>query len=555
MSKIGVQSQSGVIQDATRLASKHPIAWKLLGNALSLDFAKQLRAIYPNIVIVLRAQPDNWDLNNGVLDYASRAMAVAHPFLNAGVCDFLEPPNEPIVYTTDDAKRLNDQMWRIAGVYKQNGYATLAYQFSVGNPSYPLWQYLNDGIVASNGWLGLHEYGAPNLYRDADNLALRHRRVRPLLNAQAQGMLKVAITECGIDLGIGRPPDGEPTRGGYRALRNPTDDDLWWIRNYTQQLDWYDSQLAQDAYVKFTTLFGYAMNEPWTGLGFNVADVDTDRAFYIAWQKAGDAPIPPISFSHSASASASASHSAPPEDEMQTYQPFTVPPQFAPMGWTVKENPPIADKPFYRLGENASFLSGVNVYCQVCVIDQFGAPVVGAKVVTIFPDNTNGIVLQTDAKGCATFNGDTNWAFSPPAPPPMLCFIADDSAYKDNDSIPKRVVYKEKWSDEFRYGDTNAEHTQGNVQMVLQVVMPDATSRDDAIRLRAYPAKALTLPVYCEKCALQAQGRARGLGAVLSDEFYVTYANIPYVCQAFAKSILATIVGHYAPSDFFTIDW
>lgn len=527
MSKIGQQVQSGTPQQFRELCGKHPIAIKLLGNGVNLGIADTVRNVASDAKIILRADSGNWDIDNSqfIRDFAANSMRIAEPFLRAELIDFLSSANEPIAQSVDKAKRLNEQQVWLAGEYKRNGFVPTAYAFSVGNPDYPLWPYLSDGVIACDGWTELHEYGVMPMSYDAENLALRHRKARTFMSAEAQRILKVIVGECFMDFGIGRPPDGYPKAGGYRAMPQQGDDENYWIRTLTQQLDWWDGELAKDDYVVMTTGFLFGGNEPWVGLGFDVASVDTDRAFYIAWQRAGKAvipsPVPPIG------------------EHMQVYQPFAVPPQFVPMGWVATEGKPIAAKPFYRLQPAASFLSGVNVYCQVCVIDQFGRPIVGAKVVTIFPDGSNGAVLTTDAKGCATFNGDANWAFTPPAQPPMLCFIADDSAFKDNDSIPKRVVYKEKWSDEFRYGDTNAEHTQGNVVMALQIVMPDAVSRDDAIRLRAYPVKALTIPVYCAACGLQAYGRANNLGAVLSDEFYVTFGSRTYVCQGFAQKIAA----------------
>lgn len=554
MSKIGQQFQSGIVQDLGRLLAKKPVALKLIGNAVNLGIARTIRAQSPDTLIILRAAMDNWSLDAGVTDFCNRSMSTAAPFLAEGLCDFLEPPNEPVVQNDVDARRLNDQMVQCASIYKNSGFTPIAYSFSVGNPDYPLWQYLNDGILACDGWLGLHEYGAPNMQRDAENLSLRHRKARTFMSSAVQGILKIGVTECFIDLGIGRPPDGEPTSGGYRALRNPTDDDLWWIRNLTTQLDWWDAELAKDAYVRFTTGYGYAMEEPWVGLGFDVANVDTDRAFYIAWQKSGDTP--PVSRSVSASPSPSTSRSPSvsashaPEDDMQVYQPYAFPQRLAAVAWTGEEGIPTPNEPFYRIQPSAGLLTGVSAFAQLVVTNVHGLPLAGVKVINDFGDG-HGEVQQTDAGGLVQFNFGTSSAFTPPAPPPLTFFVADDSAYRDDDRF---IHYHYRLSDIVHGGDTNGNHTEGSFVLVQQVVMPDAVSRDDAIRLRAYPAKALTIPVYCAACALQSQGRKRNLGAVLSDEFYVGFGAV-YVAQGFALGILATIVGHYADSDFFMEAW
>lgn len=292
MSLISIQCQAGTIQDLSKVLAKHPNAILLLGNACNIGVARFIRERSPRTKILLRAQADNWSLDAGVVDFAYRSMTIADPFQSAGLCDFLLPPNEPIVQNDIDARRLNTQMVQCAELYKSSGYATGAYNFSVGNPDYPLWAYLQEGILASDGWVFVHNYGAPNMQRDAENLSLRHRKMKALLNANVQSVLKVGITEAFIDLGIGRPPDGEPTQGGYRNLRNPTDDNTWHVRNLCTQLDWYEAELAKDPYVQFVTGFGYAMQEPWVTLGFDIANVDTDRAYFTNWMREGAWPTP-----------------------------------------------------------------------------------------------------------------------------------------------------------------------------------------------------------------------------------------------------------------------
>lgn len=295
MPKIGVQSQSGTIPAFNELMARKPIAYLLLGNAVGLTLARDIRARSPKTLILIRAQPDNWELTQSFTDdFIDRSLRTADPFQREGLIDFLLPPNEPIVFNDVAARNLNGLMVSVANAYKAAGYWTGAYNFSVGNPDYPLWQYLQDGIVASDGWLFLHEYGAPNLYRQSEDLALRHRKVLPLLSPSVRAMLKIGITECGIDLGIGRPPDGEPTAGGYRNLRKQGDSDDYWIDNFLPQMSWWDGELAKDDYVKFCTMFGYAMETPWNGLGFDPAMYDNDRSKFIAWLSSGVAPIPPV---------------------------------------------------------------------------------------------------------------------------------------------------------------------------------------------------------------------------------------------------------------------
>lgn len=321
MSKLGVSSQSGIIQDASKVLAKHPIAWKLFGNAFSLDFARKIRAESPSTLIILRAQPDNWALDAAFTNsYIDRATRAAEPFQSIVPQDklLLEPPNEPIIQNIDNAKLLNELQVTVAHAYYARGFTPLGYQFPVGNPDYSLWQYLEDGLLACDGWIGLHEYGAPTLQSHAEDLSLRHRKVYAnYLSPAAKAKLKVVITECALDFGILTTrtlPDGFPTAGGYRAMPQVNDDEDYWIKSLTSQLNWWDAALAQDPYVIATTIFGYAMEHPWET--FDVSAIDTDRIYWIDQYQGGIAVIPP--YVPPVSTSPSPSPSAQPEPDVIT---------------------------------------------------------------------------------------------------------------------------------------------------------------------------------------------------------------------------------------------
>lgn len=204
MSRIGVSSQSGIIQDASKLLAKGLIAWLLLGNALSLDFARKIRAESPQTTILLRTGND-WAYKDQSFNHNYRdiALRVAEPFQKEGLCDFLLPPNEPVITNDVEARQLNDaQVW-LAGEYKAHGYRTGAYNFSVGNPDTSLWPYLIPGIRACDGWLFLHEYDLGATHSEYYVwTSLRHRSVFPLIPSDVN--LKIGITECLDDLGTER---------------------------------------------------------------------------------------------------------------------------------------------------------------------------------------------------------------------------------------------------------------------------------------------------------------------------------------------------------------
>lgn len=291
MSLIGLSSQNGTINDFPRVVAKKPIAWLLLGNAVGLQLARDIRAASPLTQILLRTGGD-WAYKDDAWNqaYLDHALAVAEPFQREGLCDSLTPPNEPVVQDAESAKILNDRQVWYAGELRKRGYATGAYNFSVGNPDYPLWPHLQDGIRACGGWLFLHQYdvGAahPEIYADT---SLRHRKVLPLLAPDVRAMLKIGFTECLIDLNTRGEIYGHG--GGFGAL--PDNGHL--IEDYCAHLDWWDAELAKDTYVKFATIFGYSMLEPWVdSLKFDVARVDTERAYFVNWLKGGAmSPIPP----------------------------------------------------------------------------------------------------------------------------------------------------------------------------------------------------------------------------------------------------------------------
>lgn len=294
MSKIGLQSQSGVIVDLGRILQKKPVSYKLLGNALNLGIARSIREQSPQTFLVIRTG-SNWAVDDDgfIQRYADEAATLAGPFLNAGCCDLLEPPNEPVVQTVEWAKLLNDRQVQYATIMKSRGFRVGAYNFSVGNPDYPLWPFLQDGIRASDYWLLLHEYGAPFMDSDPVNLALRHRKVLTLLAPDVRAQVKIGITESGIDLGeIGQA-------GGYRKMPQPSGNRRI-IDVFLQQLEWYDNELAKDPYVHFVNMFGYGMQEPWVGLGFDLSEVEEDRETFISWLKSGVVDLsgesaPPVS--------------------------------------------------------------------------------------------------------------------------------------------------------------------------------------------------------------------------------------------------------------------
>lgn len=554
--KTFLQNQSGIIPNFPQMLSKHPGSFKILGNGLSLGAARQAKDA--GCFIVIRTG-GNWavDDDSFIQRYADEASRLAGPFLQAGLCDLVEPPNEPVVQTVELAKLLNDRQIEYARIMKARGFTVGAYNFSVGNPDYPLWPYLWDGIRASDYWLLLHQYDAPRMDSDPVNRSLRHRTIRPLMPADIRENIRIGVTETGIDFGcIGQ------NLGGYQNMPQPPNDKRI-IDEFLDQMTWYEMELAKDPEVLFLHLFGYGMLEPWVRLGFDIASIEEDWRAFGQWLQGGLVVVPPIHtvpppnphpeepmeptaaqtvasvpFLIKASEQTkygpgglgqpvygeypatgaggeewtcwiflrgglkvkvgnyadfsgvvlfnptTGEHMAEPlpwptagsgeppvippvpNPDPGTMLPYKFPNALTMIGAVGEEGQPTAGQPFYRL-TGAAVRQGVSAFMVVTVIGLNGTPVIGAKVVNLFPDG-NGEVLQTDGSGTARFQFGASSAFTQPGTGPFTVFVADDRAHKDED---KQVHWLSRNSDIIHsLGDFQGQHTEINIQVVAQPV-------------------------------------------------------------------------------------
>lgn len=143
---------------------------------------------------------------------------------------------------------------------------------------------------------------------------------------------------------------------------------------------------------------------------------------------------------------------------------FVFPRALAEIGALGEAGAPVPAQPFYRLS-GASVRRGISAFMVVTVFSR-GTPKIGAKVVNLFPDG-NGEVIETDGSGNARFQFGASSAFTTPGTGPFTIFVADDSAFKDSDSVPKRVVFQQRLSDVVKsLGDFRGEHTEIFMQFV-----------------------------------------------------------------------------------------
>jgi hypothetical protein len=249
---------------------------------------------------------------------------------------------------------------------------------------------------------------------------------------------------------------------------------------------------------------------------------------------------------------------------MQAYQ---FPSALTAIGAVGEEGQPAAGQPFFRLN-GAAVRQGVSAFMVVTVIGKSGTPLIGAKVLNLFPDG-NGEILQTDGSGVARFQFGASSAFTNPGTGPFTIFVADDSAFKDSDSIPKRVVFKARLSDIVKsLGDFQGQHTEINIQFVEQTVgaveppitqppvtQPPATlpivHNDDELRNLGYAASRLS---YNPDAALVKWARAHGLGMALASESkYVDANGVHWVWQPFVLGIARCVDGDWG--NIKKVDW
>lgn len=138
--------------------------------------------------------------------------------------------------------------------------------------------------------------------------------------------------------------------------------------------------------------------------------------------------------------------------------PYSFPSILTAVGAYGEEGKRTPDQKFYRL-TGATVRQGISAFMVITVLGK-NAPAIGAKVVNLFPDG-NGEVIAADGSGVVRFQFAASSAFTEPGKGPFTVFVADDTAFKDFDSVPKRVVYQFKLSDIVHsLGDYKGEHTE-----------------------------------------------------------------------------------------------
>lgn len=214
------------------------------------DFWKKQRDAYqPDIVVrhYFREQP----LPVSPTAVADSVTADADRLRSAGVALAGVMGYNEVGHTGDGLLRLAELEMALIDIFASRGLRYVAGNFSVSWPQpTELKHYaaVLEKLVQKNGWLDLHNYGAPTMSGRQD-LMLHHRALKQVADANGWRWPKVIIGECGIDGGV---LDGKLR--GFRAFPQV---------DYVAELRWFLTELEKDSYVEAACVFGTGMNGDW----------------------------------------------------------------------------------------------------------------------------------------------------------------------------------------------------------------------------------------------------------------------------------------------------
>jgi hypothetical protein len=251
-------------------------------------FVAQIKAASPRTLVVARYTPlptpdlDAWNPQEAARQFAELLLPIATEPSRLAHIDAWEAYNEPTIVTAEQMARLADFETERTRLLAAAGVRSCVGNFGTGQPPLELWPSFYPALQAvqqHNGFLGLHEYSAPEMWFGAgDNqnhpesdegdegwLTLRYRKVYRQYLQPAGLAVPLLVTETGVDgLVQGRPG---PAGNGWKDFAN------YWRQQgyvtttaegfYVEQLAWYDRHLVQDDYVKGSAIYALAGPTGW----------------------------------------------------------------------------------------------------------------------------------------------------------------------------------------------------------------------------------------------------------------------------------------------------
>lgn len=536
--KLGAQTQAVPSGFSQFISKTKPRIWKLLGNALNVDTAKAIKQASPNTFVVGRLYVPDQPYGNPESDAQNFATQLLQTFAPFGdYVDAIEGYNEIIIFNPDDAKRYNTFQAELSRQLRIGGRKSVAYNFSVGHPELfsptgevtdgAMWQYLLDGLVESD-YLGLHEYGAPDLYTLARYLTLRHRDLYMWIEQVRPAAKKpLIVTEAGQDWGI---LPGNPL-AGFKAHGVSYDE-------YEKQLTWWNGELEKDDYVLGATIFLFGFSDShWES--FDLSD-DAGQAMFSHLLLSSPVVVPPTP------TPTPTPTPIPPQGGNMEIVDYSFPAALTQVGAVGEAGTPLKDKEFYRI-MGATIRQGISAFMNVYLYQQDGSPAVGRYVVNLFPDG-NGEVQQSDASGRVQFYFAASSAFTAPGTGPFTIFVAE-SASKDFDSVPKHVTYSNILSDiTHSLGDFRGEHTEISIQLkdrpLKPATVPVTYTGDVPTAVLTWSALSTGISLNPD-AALQKKAKELGFTKPLTNESRISIDGVVYAVQAFQEASLYCVDGDW----------
>ncbi|WP_423226413.1 hypothetical protein [Candidatus Amarolinea aalborgensis] len=253
-----------------------------------VNFVSDLKKLSPNTLIIGRptflgqADLDTMDPAAAAQQFVERLLPLAADERRRAAYTAWESYNEPVPNNPEQMKRLADFEAERTRLLAAQGIRSVVGNFGTGQPPLELWPDFRPALEAvktHNGYLGLHEYSAPDIWfgtgknqrqptadrADEGWLTLRYRKVYRNYLEPAGLAVPLLITECGVDGLVQNRPG--PNGRGWRDFVT-----YWGLElgmgfdgagNYIEQLAWYDEELRLDEYVKGAAIYALATSGGW----------------------------------------------------------------------------------------------------------------------------------------------------------------------------------------------------------------------------------------------------------------------------------------------------
>lgn len=252
------------------------------------NFVAQIKQTSPNTLVVARHTPlpgpnlDDFNPEEAARQFADLLLPIATEPTRQANIDCWESYNEPTVNNPEQMARLAAFEAERTRLLAAAGIRSCVGNFSTGQPALELWPAFYPALQAvkeHNGYLGLHEYSAPEMWfgsgphqleagvdaGDEGWLTLRYRKVYRNFLQPAGLAVPLIITETGVDGQVGNRPGpkglGWKDFAGYwkaEGLATTTAEGF-----YIEQLAWYDAELAKDDYLIGATIYTLAGPDGW----------------------------------------------------------------------------------------------------------------------------------------------------------------------------------------------------------------------------------------------------------------------------------------------------